>query len=272
MAGVYPPNLHVPHVPPEGNRAVGGVDGIVTAPDGQHGHDGLGQVPLKGRVELDVGAVVVEQVQLHLLDAGPVEQGLVQIAGLERHPPRQRGAALRVPPPGGRVLDQAAQGVAGGRAVRRRGLGPVGLEGSPKGPREPFAVEVAVLGDEGGERVGPAQGEAQADGGAEVADVEGEAAQVQGVHKGLEGGGQVLKGVVVAASRVDVGEAEAGQVGSKDSVAGEGEVGYQVAKHKGRAGEAVQQHNGGCRGRFGPGVAEKDRDAVCRHGGLVYRW
>ena len=67
-------------------RAVGGEDLVVLAPDDQRRRLAFAEERLECGIERHVGAVVVEQVELDVVVARPVEQRLVvtQLSGLMR--------------------------------------------------------------------------------------------------------------------------------------------------------------------------------------------
>ena len=69
-------------------RAVGRKDHVVLAPDDECRRPARAEESLELRIERDVAAVVLEQVEHDLVDAGPVEQRLIVQPGVRCDPRR----------------------------------------------------------------------------------------------------------------------------------------------------------------------------------------
>ena len=224
VAGVEEVKLGVGQVAQVGVGAFGGENGIVFAPDDEGGGLVLAEVLLPGGVEGGIASVVVEQGELDGLVAGAIEQALVDVpvVGADGFGVAH---AVGVLPPGGFEGEQAAEGV----GVFVGAVGPVGLDGKPELAKA-FGVGVAVLDDEGLDAIGVSGGEAEANGGAVVHEVEGVGIEAEGVGELFDDVGEVVEGVVEVG---DVGHGavpEAGVVGCDDVVAiGEGRD--EVSEH-----------------------------------------
>ena len=161
--------LSVRDVPFEGLGARGDEERIVLAPDRQHRRPLVPQIGLYVAVKGNVGLVVAEQVQLDLVVARTRQVKIVEVAAIGRDQ-RRVGHAVGVLEQRGLRGQEAAQGVTVGLAR----LVPVGLDRS-EGVGHAFQVSVAVLRDDRGDTVGMGQRQAEADRGAVVEDVDGEA-------------------------------------------------------------------------------------------------
>ena len=232
------------------------------APDREDGDVGGAEVLLEPRVEGDVGLVVAQQVELDVLVARALHQRVVEMPGLGWDAVGVDGAGRVLP--SGQV--EGERGGADPLAVSLAVGRPVGADGGPELRAETFLVRVAVLRDNGRDGVRACQGQAQRRRGAVVEDVDGEAGDFKGVQEGLDGARQARKAVFVVAFSADGGEAEAGQVGRDHAVVGR-EEGDQIAEHKGRRREAVQEEHDGRRRRAGAAV--KHLDAVSLFGGYL---
>ena len=103
------------------------------------------EILLEGRVERDVALVVAEQVELHLVRAGPGEIEIVERVAVRRDP-RRVGDAVRVLPDGRLRLEESAQRL----AVGRRRVLPIGPDRIPA-VAQALLVGVAVLRDDRGD-------------------------------------------------------------------------------------------------------------------------
>ena len=168
VPGVEQVKLQVLQVALVGLGAGGREDLVVLSPDDQRRRLVLAEVCLPLRIERRIAAVAVEQGELDLVVARPVEQRLVDVPGV--------GAdRLQVPTPSVYCHMVASQ-------VSRRGgrlasplswLLPVSLDRLPEVVVEPLVVGVAVLHDEGRDAVRVLDGQAVADRRAVVLNIQG---------------------------------------------------------------------------------------------------
>jgi hypothetical protein len=105
------------HVAPESLGARGQEKRIVLPPHCQKGWLVAPEISLEGWVERDVALAVAEQIQLHLIGAGPGKVEVVERVSVRRNS-RRIGRAVRVLPDGGLGFEEGTHGVAvGGRRV-----------------------------------------------------------------------------------------------------------------------------------------------------------
>ena len=125
-----------------GMRAVGGKDLVVLAPDDQRRRLIFAEVCLHGRIERQVGPVVVEEIHLDLGVARPIEQRLVvhPVVGRDAADVRDAVGVLELR---GLRRHQHMERL----AVRVRAVGPVGLDRIPE-LLQPLLVGIAVLDDQ----------------------------------------------------------------------------------------------------------------------------
>jgi hypothetical protein len=141
VSGVEEMNLGPGHVPPVGFRLGGQERRVVAAPEHQQRRLVRTQPLLPGRVAGDVRAVVVEQVGLDIVHAGPAEEGELVGPQVRVVLLRDRaGADVALPGRGGRE-EVLAQRRLVGRAVR-----PERAAGVPQ-RAEPVLVRDRVLHD-----------------------------------------------------------------------------------------------------------------------------
>src|SRR5690242_658008 len=115
-------NRRVRKVLPERLCARRNEEGIVLAPDGQEGRLRSTKVLVKCRIQLHIGGVVEEQIQLDLLVPWALQQSRIQRIGFGCHGLRV-GYAVRVLPPG---AFRRQNGVAEYFSILGGGRGPVG--------------------------------------------------------------------------------------------------------------------------------------------------
>ncbi len=77
MAGVDEMKLNLGKIALVGMCAVGGEDKVVLAPDDQRWRLVFAEISLDSGIERQVGPVVVEQIKLDIVVAGPIEQCLI---------------------------------------------------------------------------------------------------------------------------------------------------------------------------------------------------
>ena len=172
----------------------------------------LAQVLLKAGIGRNVRLVVAEEIELDLIAAGAVEEMLVERVALRGNPCCVCFAVL-VLELGGTGLQKGAQIVS---IFLCRRL-PVGLDRVPT-LAEAHLVRVTVLRDQRGDTLGVSDGEAEADGGTVVKDVEGVSTEAERLGKSLDDFGEMIKGVGEGFRVGSVREAEARQVRSDDAV------------------------------------------------------
>ena len=176
---------------------------VVLAPHRQHRRLAVAEVGLPFRVKRDVGAVVVDEVELDLVGAGAPEVGGIERVAVRRH-------ALRVG--AGQVLGPdrlGRQRRAAGVARLRRAVLPVGLVRLPC-LAQALLVGVAVLADDGGHALGVRGGEAEAGRCPVIEHVKCVAAQPKRFREAVQHLGQVVERVVELAAGRCLRQAEAG--------------------------------------------------------------
>ncbi len=149
MPPIQQPDLHTRHIGTKRLRPRRDEYLIPLAPHRQHGALRVAQPRLPGRVQVHIGAVIVEEIELGVSIARAAEESVVALVG-------HRGVDAWQPLLGGpeRVLPRGrfegqqgrAEGFVIGGAV---GAAPEGAERVPEGA-EAGGVGVAVLGDDGG--------------------------------------------------------------------------------------------------------------------------
>jgi hypothetical protein len=261
MPGVEKVDLGVGHVPPVGLGLGRQERRVVASPRHQQRRPVLAQPLLPGRVAGDVGPVVVEQVGLDVVLAGPAEEGELVIPQVRVVLLRDRAAA-DVPQPGrgGReeVLPQ-----------RRLMGGAVRPERPARIPQrsESVLVRHRVLHDHRPHPGGVRGCQPEPDRAAVVLHEQGVAAEAELLGEASDDLGQVIEGVGEAGRVGGVAVAEA-RVVRRDQVEGVGQPGQQRFPHSRGGREPVQQQDGGRVRR--PGLAVEDRHPV-HVGSLVDR-
>jgi len=254
-------HLGVGHVPPVGLR-LGRQEGrVVAAPQHQLPRLVRTQPLLPGWVAGDVGAVVVEQVGLDVVHAGPGEEGELVGPQVRVVLLRDRAAAdVALPGGGGREEVLAQRRLVGG-AVR-----PERAAGVPQ-RAEPVGVRDRVLHDHRPHAGGVRGRQPEADRAAVVLHEQGVAAEAELLGEAPDDLGQVIEGVGEArpVGRVAVPET---RVVRGDEVEGVGQPGQQRFPHPRGGREAVQEQDRRPVGRAR--LAVEDRHPV-DVGRLVHR-
>ena len=235
MPRVHKVQHQVLHVALERLSASPDEDGVVRAPEREHGHAARAEILLPARVQSRVRAIVVEQRKLRLLLSRAREQRRVERVRLWRDAREQRRwHAVRVLPRGRAELQEREERLCVGRACGERRRGPVLLERRPEVLAEPLHVRVPVLRDDRGHALGVPHGDAERRGGlcvneckanylfivsvvqrkrsahAVVEDVDRELFHLECVEEGLDGQRKVIERILVLSLRWHFGEAEAG--------------------------------------------------------------
>ena len=180
VSGVEQVEFAVGEVAAERFRARGAEDFVVLAPGDEQRWLVGAEVLLKRGVPVEVELVVPEQLQLDGVVVLAVQAELVELPGLGRDAVEPIGGyAVGVLPVRGFGGELFADAVLVGGAV----LG-VGEQDVPE-RGEAFQVGVAALGDQRGDPFGAPAGDPQADRGAVVVDVEGEALEAEVIRSGL---------------------------------------------------------------------------------------
>jgi hypothetical protein len=236
VARVEEMDLGVGHVPPVG-LGLGDQEGrVVPAPRHQQRRPVLAQPLLPGRVAGDVGAVVVEQVGLDVVHAGPAEEGELVGPQVRVVLLRDRAAAdVTLPGGGGREEVLAQRRLVGG-AVR-----PERAAGVPQ-RAEPVGVRDRVLHDHRPHAGGVLGRQPEADRAAVVLHEQGVAAQAELLGEALDDLGQVIEGVGEDGRIGGVAVPEA-RVVRGDQVEGVGQPGQQRFPHPRGGREAVQEQD-----------------------------
>ena len=164
MPTIHQPHIRIHSVPPKRlstrlNKYI-----ILRAPHRQHRHFALSQIRVEPGIQAQVRAIVEEQRELDLLLAMAREERRVERVRRRVDAGQQSvGDVVRVLPLCWRELEEGHERLCFGRGGGEGGGGgPEGAEGRPERLAEAFFVCVSVLGDDGGDAVGVAQGEADA--------------------------------------------------------------------------------------------------------------
>ena len=230
-------DLGVGHVPPVGLR-LGRQEGqVVASPRHQQRRPVLAQPLLPGRVAGDVGAVVVEQVGLDVVLAGPPEEGELVGPQVRVVLLRDRAAADVAPPSRGGREEVLAQRRLMGGAVR-----PERAAGVPQ-RSEAVLMGDRVLHDHRPHPGGVRGRQTEADRAAVVLHEKGVAAEAELLGEAPDDLGQVVEGVGEAGRVGGIAVPEA-RVVRRDQVEGVGQPGQQRFPHPRGGREAVQQQDG----------------------------
>ncbi len=213
-------------------------EGIILAPYREGRRQVLAEEFLELGIELDVGFVVTDEIELDLGALGPIQKGLVEENGLGRDALLGIGHAMVVLPPGSIQGLEFTEGI----AILLGGLFPIGLDGSPV-LAEAVDVGVTVLRNDRRYALGKAKRHAKAGGCAVIKDVNRELLQSELVDKIAHHFGHIREGILEDAMCGRVGKTKTGKVGG-DDVKVLRQLRDQITEHVARGGKAVQKENG----------------------------
>src|SRR5580698_3164212 len=253
VAGVEKANDGVGNVAFESLGAPRKKEGVVLAPRREEGRLVRAEIGLEGRIQRDVGLIVPEQIELHVVGAGASEIVVVERISVRRDMCRV-GRAVRILPDRRLGLEKGAQGV----SIGRRSVLPIGADRIPA-LAQPFFVGIAVLRNDRRDALRMLRHDAKPGWRAVVEDIDREPREPNHLGEAVDHAGQMIEGVSKVPGRRHIRAAEARQVG-RDEPKAVGEHRNEIAEHVARGRKAMQQqkHGSVC----GTRLTVKDLEAV----------
>jgi len=217
-------------------------DGVVLAPDGEHGGFRFTEVLLEIRVKGLVRGVIREDIELDLSVTLTGHQGGVEVVCGGIDVLTTIGSTVGVLPFGDVQTGSTAEVL----PILLRARRPKFLKRCPEIGSEAFDVGVAVLGDDTLDSFWAFECQSESGRAAVIEDVDGELLHADLIDKIAD---DVLHSIeAVLEARRDFSEAESGEIGSEDVIAAGGsDVRDQVSELEGRSGESVKEEDGGLR-------------------------